>query len=236
MKILIIEDNPRLIVKLGGSLKKWFVVEIANTGGKGLKLAQTQHFDLILLDLNLPDIHGLQVCSKIRETNTDIPILILTGDLTNSSQVELLNAGADNYITKPLNIDNLRAHINSLARRRKRSEHELAIMVGDLCVDPTRRIVSRAGTPITLRRKEFDILEYLAKNPGRILSRQNIIDHAWSSTSAGWTGSVDVHIKKLRDAIDKPFGVNSVKTTYGVGYTLEAAFVPSESLATETLV
>lgn len=222
MKILAIDDNPVLSARIKESLKKWAIVEVASTGGAGAKLGEDPSFDLILLDLKLPDMGGLAVCKQIREVNPDVPILVLTGDASTDSQVELLDSGADDYMTKPFSMDELRARINSLARRRKRSEHELSINVGDLQIDPTKRTASRAGVEITLRRKEFDILEYLAKNQGRILSRQNILDHAWLSTSTRWPGSVDVHVKKLRDAIDKPFNVSSIKTTYGIGYSIEA--------------
>lgn len=232
MKILIIEDNPMLKKRLEQTLRKFSIVEQSDLGVTGVALASKHHFDLIILDLNLPDMDGIEVCSEIRSTNKDIPILILTGNKDDKTQVNLLNAGADDFMTKPFNIDALVARINSLSRRRKRSEYEQLITVGDLTIDPTKRIVSRGETVIRLRRKEFNILEYLAQNTGRILSRDNIIDHAWSSTSAGWTGSVDVHIKKLRDAIDKPFGVNSVRTVYGVGYTLEPAFSSERIKAT----
>lgn len=221
MKILVIEDNPRLASRIKDQLRKWYLVEVAHSGDKGLRLVATNAFDIVLLDLGLPDTSGLEVCQQIRELSKDLPILIVTGVDTTRSRVDLLENGADDYITKPFDIDELRARINSLARRRGRNENIPTIEIGDLVIDPSKRTVTRAGTPVQLRRKEFNILEYLASHPGRILSRQNIIDHAWTSTSSTWSGSVDVHIKQLRDKVDKPFSYPLIKTSYGNGYMVD---------------
>ncbi len=221
MKILAIEDNPKLAARMKQQLRKWYLIETAHSGDKGLELALTRSFDLILLDLGLPDISGLELCKELRKVSRDIPILVITGVDTTESRVQLLESGADDYITKPFELPELRARINALARRRSRSKQVPEIIIGDLVINPEKRSVHRAGVPIQLRRKEFDILEYLARNPGRILSRHNIIDHAWASTSTSWTGSVDVHIKQLRDKIDRPFSYPLIKTSYGLGYTVD---------------
>lgn len=221
MKILIIEDNPRLIDRLKRQLGKWYIVEVAESGDKGLQLVATNMFDIALLDLGLPDAPGLEVCKHIRKISRDLPILVVTGIDTIESRVDLLENGADDYITKPFEIAEMHARINALARRRARNEQNSTISVGDLTIDPARRIVVRNGVEVRLRRKEFDILEYLASHPGRVMSRQNIINHAWVSTSTSWTGSVDVHIKQLRDKIDKPFAYPLIKTSYGLGYMIE---------------
>jgi len=221
MKILIIEDNPRLIDRLKRQLGKWYIVEVAESGDKGLQLVATNMFDIALLDLGLPDAPGLEVCKQIRKISRDLPILVVTGIDTIESRVDLLENGADDYITKPFEIAEMHARINALARRRARNEQNSTISVGDLTIDPARRIVVRDGVEVRLRRKEFDILEYLASHPGRVMSRQNIINHAWVSTSTSWTGSVDVHIKQLRDKIDKPFAYPLIKTSYGLGYMIE---------------
>lgn len=220
MKVLAIEDNPRLSVRMKQQLQKWYIVELATSGDEGLRLAATNLFDLVLLDLGLPDTSGLEVCKQLRKLSKDIPILIITGVDTTESRVELLDSGADDYITKPFDISELRARISALARRRSRSDLTETITIGDLTLNPSHRLVSRAGNAIKLRRKEFDILEYLVSNPGRVMTRQMIINHAWSSTSSSWTGSVDVHIKQLRDKIDKPFSYPLIKTSYGVGYSI----------------
>lgn len=221
MKLLIIEDNPRLASRIKKQLRQWFIVETAASGDEGLRLASTAIFDIVLLDLGLPDTPGLMVCKQLRQLSKDIPILVVTGIDTTESRVELLDAGADDYITKPFELAELKARINALARRRSRNESQSNITIGDLIIEPSSRFVSRAGQSILLRRKEFDILEYLAANAGRVMSRQQIINHAWPTGSSSWVGSVDVHIKQLRDKIDKPFSYPLIKTTYGVGYMVD---------------
>ena len=221
MKILVIEDNPRLSERIKGQLQKWYIVEIAHSGHEGIQLLSMGGFDCVLLDLGLPDMPGLEVCRKLRQLSRDIPILVLTGVDNSASKVDLLDAGADDYITKPFDPPELHARINALARRRLRSSSQKQIVFGDLIIETASRKVTREGKAIHLRRKEFDILEYLVANQGRVMSRQMIINHAWSTTSAGWVGSVDVHIKQLRDKIDKPFDYPIIKTSYGVGYMVE---------------
>ncbi len=221
MKILAIEDNPRLSERIKKQLQKWHIVETATSGHDAIQFFAAEEFDLILLDLGLPDMPGLEVCTKIREISKGVPILVVTGIDTTISRVDLLNAGADDYISKPFEPTELIARINALGRRRQRSESLKEIIIGDLVIEPSSRKVSRSNIAVSLRRKEFDILEYLAINKGRVMSRQMIVNHAWSTTSSTWTGSVDVHIKQLRDKIDKPFSYPLIKTSYGVGYMLE---------------
>lgn len=221
MKILVIEDNPRLASRMKQQLNKWYIVETVGSGDEGLQHIVSESYDIILLDLGLPDTPGQEVCKQLRLINKDIPILIITGLDTAESKINLLDNGADDYITKPFDIYELRSRINALARRRARSKSKEKIIVGDLVIKPSLRQVTRDGTEINLRKKEFDILEYLALHPGRVMSRDMIINHAWSSTSASWTGSVDVHIKQLRDKVDRPFSYPLIKTSYGVGYKIE---------------
>lgn len=221
MKILVIEDNPRLAERIKNQLQKWYIVEIAQSGTEGIQAVSSNSIDIVLLDLGLPDMTGLEVCKHIRDISTDIPILVVTGVDTTLSRVDLLDTGADDYITKPFEPAELIARINALSRRRSRSEVQPLIVVGDLTINPSNRKVEREGELITLRRKEFDILEYLAINKGRVMSRQMIINHAWASTSSSWIGSVDVHIKQLRDKVDKPFSYPLIQTSYGVGYMVD---------------
>ncbi|MDB5180279.1 MAG: DNA-binding response regulator [Candidatus Saccharibacteria bacterium] len=221
MKVLVIEDNPRLAERIKNHLHKLYLVETAHTGDEAIAIAITHTVDIILLDLGLPDMKGLEVCQKIRELGVVAPILVLTGVDDTIQKVELLDAGADDYMTKPFDADELKARINALERRRHRLPPDNKLEAIDLIMNPAQRTVSRSGQEIQLRRKEFDILEYLLKNKGRVLSRQMIINHAWTSSSATWTGSVDVHIKQLRDKVDRPFSTPIIKTTYGVGYSVE---------------
>lgn len=220
MKILIIEDNPRLAQRIKQQLQKWYIVELASSGTEGIQVVSGNIYDLVLLDLGLPDMTGLEVCKHIRNLTPDIPILVVSGIDTTVSRIELLDSGADDYITKPFDPAELVARINALARRRGRSASQKCITIGDLVVEPGPRIAKRAGEYIKLRKKEFDILEYLALHQGQVVSRQMIINHAWPSNSSSWVGSVDVHIKQLRDKIDKPFSYPLIHTSYGVGYMI----------------
>lgn len=221
MKLLIIEDNKLLAERLQKSLRRWYLVEIAASGDAGLRLFTANTYDLIILDLGLPDTSGRDVCKQLRLLSKDIPILVVTGETGTKSIIDLLNSGADDYMTKPFDTIELRARLNALLRRRARSPQDSIITIGDLVISPSEHSVSRAGVPISLRRKEFDILEYLALNPGRIMQRQNIIDHAWTVTSECWPGLVDVHIKQLRDKVDRPFSSPLIRTVYGVGYVID---------------
>lgn len=221
MKVLVIEDNPRLAERIKSLLQKHYLVEHASSGDEAITLATSNQIDVILLDLGLPDMTGYEVCQKIRELGISAPVMVLTGVDTMQSKVDLLNVGADDYMTKPFEANELIARINALERRRTRTAPESNLFVHDLILNPASRTVTRSGIDINLRRKEFDILEYLVRNQGRVLSRQMIINNAWTSTSSSWTGSVDVHIKQLRDKVDKPFDVHLIKTTYGVGYSVE---------------
>jgi len=220
MKVLVIEDNPRLADRIKNLLQRHYLIELASSGDEAISIAATQTTDIILLDLGLPDMNGLEVCQKIRELGVPAPILVLTGMDDIPTKVALLNIGADDYMTKPFDANELKARINALERRRNRIPPEEDLTAQDLVLSPAKRTVTRNGVEVNLRRKEFDILEYLLKNKGRVLSRQMIINHAWISTSAAWTGSVDVHIKQLRDKVDRPFHIPIIKTTYGVGYSI----------------
>lgn len=220
MKVLVVEDNPRLADRIKNHLRKGYLVEVARSGDEAIIVATSHATDVILLDLGLPDMPGLEVCQKIRQLDITAPILVLTGIDDIPNRVALLNAGADDYMTKPFDTNELKARINALERRRNRLPPQDDLTLQDLILSPANRTVTRSGIDIKLRRKEFDILEYLLRNNGRVLSRQMIINHAWVSTSAAWTGSVDVHIKQLRDKLDKPFPVKLIKTTYGVGYSV----------------
>lgn len=221
MKILLVEDNPRLSDRVKRQLQKKYIVEQAFSGKESLDQAIENNFDCIILDLGLPDMDGIEVYKKLQEAKVSAPVLVLTGIDTIESKVNLLNAGADDYLTKPFESSELIARLMAITRRHISTPEQKNIIVGDLVLDPYSRKVTRNNTPIYLRRKEFDILEYLALNQGRVMSRQMIINHAWPSTTQSWIGSVDVHIKQLRDKIDRPFSYPLIKTSYGVGYMIE---------------
>lgn len=221
MKILVIDDNERLAQRIKERIGKHFIVDIAPTGEQGLILAKEIDYSVIVLDLVLPDMPGLEVCRQLRAAKRNMPILILSGIGQTLSKVELLDAGADDYAVKPLDFDELRARVQALARRREERVHIDNLRYKDLELNIESKEVYRDGKLLQLRRKEFDILQYLVSNPGRILTRQMIMNHVWSDESTSWITTIDVHIKHLRDKIDKPFDTKIIKTAYGLGYKID---------------
>jgi DNA-binding response OmpR family regulator len=221
MKLLIVEDNARLAERIDQRLKKTYNIDVAGTGQDAVKQAGRIEYGVIVLDIGLPDISGYEVCKTLRENNIQTPILILTGEDNMETRVKLLESGADDYVTKPFDIDELKARIGALGRRRSRQPLNPIIKYGDLVIDTNQRKVHRNGTLLALRRKEFDILEYLVSNSGRVLTREMIMNHAWDANKVSWTSTVDVHIKHLRDKVDKPFATQIIKTAYGLGYRVD---------------
>lgn len=221
MKLLIVEDNPRLADRMKHRLRKHYTIDAVETGSEALKLTDEVEYSVILLDLGLPDMKGDEVCRRLRAKNIHTPILVLTGNGENETKVGLLDSGADDYVTKPFDSEELRARIGALGRRRTRREPLARIEYGDLVIDTEQRKVYRANQLVSLRRKEFDILEYLVTNQGRVLTREMIMNHAWDSEKISWKSTVDVHIKHLRDKIDRPFDHPIIKTCYGLGYRVD---------------
>lgn len=220
MKVLIIEDNQWLASSIKDYLKTNFTVDIALTSEDGVEKATNVQYAVIILDLNLPDADGYDTCQLLRYRNINTPILVLTGFKEPTRCIKLLDGGADDYMTKPFNSGELRARIAALTRRRY--EHESGILrFRDIVMDVARRHVERAGVVVELRRKEFDILEYLIMNRGRVVTREMIMNHAWDGDRSGWNNTVDVHIKHLRDKIDRPFALPLIKTAYGIGYKVD---------------
>lgn len=221
MKLLLIDDNPALVKSIVEFLGETWPVTAAQTGQEGLKLAKTGSYDIIVLDLNLPDMGGHEVCRRLRKAGVAAPILVLSGIAEPNSKIDLLQSGADDYVTKPFNIRELRARLLALLRRgHLDSAAPPLLKVDSLVLDPLKRQVQRAGRKIVLRRKEFDILEYLLRNHGRVVTRTMIMDNVWDANSDSWNNTVDVHIKSLRDKVDRPFKRQLISTAYGVGYTI----------------
>lgn len=219
MKVLIIDDNQMLAESIENQLNKDYEVSVASTAKEGIAQASKENYATILLDLGLPDMPGIEVCRKLREKGIESPVIVLTVTKDVKSRVELLEAGADDFLTKPFNKKELAARISALIRRAKIVKNQ-AVTIADLQIDLDRRIVTRAGEPITLRRKEFDILAYLVRNQGRPVTRAMILENVWNGKRSSWNNTVDVHIKYLRDKIDKPFNKPLIKTAYGIGYTI----------------
>lgn len=223
MKILIIENNNKTRNQLKSFLRKSYSVDVVDNGRDGISQARAAGYDAIILDLNLPDIDGSEVCSTLRDEGLTVPILVLTSNTDPESKVTMLDMGADDYITKPFNFDELQARIRVALRRGQSLGCNNKLFFQSLELDPVARTVSCSGIEITLRRKEFDLLEYLMRNPGQTLTRSMILGNIWDSNEDLWANVVDVHVKHLRDKIDKPFGTKMIQTVHGLGYKLYSA-------------
>jgi len=223
MKVLLIEDNARLIERVKHHLRNSFIVDAVTTGAAGLTQAEKIRYKAIILDLNLPDLDGKEICEQLRQEGNNTPIIVVSGIQDADSRVALLNAGADDFLVKPFNPAELIARIHSIIRRHHVEYDQHILTIQDLTIDINRREVQRAGVPIPLRRKEFDILEYLITNRGHAVTRSMILNHVWDSNEATWQKTIDVHIKHLRDKVDRPYDSALIKTAYGVGYMIDDA-------------
>lgn len=223
MKLLCIEDNTELIESLRYFFEADSKIDNATSGKDGLILADRKQYDAIILDLGLPDISGLEVCKQLRNRDVQSPILVLSGARDSHTKVSLFEAGADDYLTKPFTMAELRARLFALLRRANFDSDKqdmYVLKVGNLTLDPLSGRVERSGKLIKLRRKEFGILEYLMRNKGKIVTRAMIMDNVWAPDCNSWDGTVNVHIKRLRDQVDRPYGHKLIKTAYGLGYTI----------------
>ena len=223
MKLLLIEDNRDMALTLLDALSSDYSVDTAHDGVSALGNVHLNEYDLIILDLGLPDMSGLQVCERLRQRNCKAPIIVMTGDPRVLSKITLLDAGADDYITKPFSLGELKARLRVLRRRSAGSSfRQNRLDVGDLSLDSDKHSVERAGQQIRLRRKEFALLECLMQNAGRVVTRDALGSYAWREDEDPWANTIDVHIKYLRDKIDRPFDQPLIKTVHGLGYKVEA--------------
>jgi two-component system OmpR family response regulator len=220
MRVLVIEDNPIIAQALRRNFKTYYAIDICKNGKEGLLHAQTTAYDTILLDLNLPDISGEEICQELRSKGNTTPIIILSGKGEIKDKTSLLNMGADDYVTKPFNLTELRARINVAMRHTSNNSPAGKLYIDGLELDPGGRVVERYKERITLRRKEFELLELLMRHKGQTLTRSTILEHIWDMNENLWANVVDVHIKHLRDKVDRPYGTKLIKTVHGIGYKL----------------
>jgi two-component system, OmpR family, copper resistance phosphate regulon response regulator CusR len=227
MKLLCIEDNKNLVASLKSTLGDKYKVTVARTGEKGINQALSSKYDLIILDLGLPDMNGSEVCKAIRHAHVSTPILVLSGTTESANKATLLNLGADDYVNKPFDGTELSARLKALRRRGHLFDTGVSghLQIDDLVLDPVSRTVKRGGKLIDLRRKEFDILEYLIRNQNRVVTRDMILSSVWENDKELWDNTVYVHVKHLRDKIDRPFKRKLIRTVYGVGYTINHSVV-----------
>jgi heavy metal response regulator len=221
MRILVVEDERRIAdFILRGLQGAGYAVDAAATGANAVELVHQTDYDLVILDLMLPDMDGLQVLERIRSRRVGPPVLILSARGALDDRVKGLELGADDYLVKPFAFVELLARVRALLRRGQPLAERLE--VGDLSMECVRRKVSRAGSGVDLAPKEFGILEYLMRNKGRPLSRTMIVEHVWDMDYDGLTNIVDVYIRHLRSKIDDPYPAKLIHTVRGVGYMIEA--------------
>ena len=220
VRVLVVEDEARMAALLRRGLREeGLVADVAATGADALRCVEATPYDVIVLDVMLPDSSGLEVCRRLRRDDIWSPVLMLTARNAVADCVRGLDAGADDYLVKPFSFAELLARLRALIRRCG-GERPTVLDVGDLRLDPAGRRVWRAGIEIGLTTKEFTLLELLARHPGQVLSREQLLDHAWD---LGWdqrSNVVDVYVRRLRQRVDRPFGRASIETVRGVGYRL----------------
>jgi len=220
MRLLIIEDDKETREFLAKSLEaESFSIDTAEDGEKGSYLGRINDYDLIILDNMMPGKNGQEVCRELRESGKTAPILMLSIQSETQQKVNLLNLGADDYLTKPYSFQELLARINVLLRR-PRSIQEPILKIADLSLDRSRQEVKRGDHVIYLTRKEFALLEYLLRNPGRVLSRSMLLEHVWDMSGDLFSNTVEVHIMNLRKKIDAHHKVKLIHTVPGRGYKI----------------
>ena len=221
MRVLIVEDHLKMAGLIRRGLRKeGMAADLAGNGEDALGRAQATEYDAIILDLMLPGIDGFEVCRRLREEGVWTPILMLTARDAVRDRVAGLDGGADDYLTKPFSYAELLARLRALVRRGP-VERPAELRIGDLRLDPARRQVWRGQVEIGLSPKEFSILETFMRRPGEVLSRFQLLEHAWDYDYENRSNVVDSYIRLLRRKIDRPFGVETIETVRGVGYRLK---------------
>ena len=221
MRMLLVEDEKNVAAFIRKGLEEeFYAVDVAEDGAEGFLMATSNEYDLMILDIMLPGMNGMELCKRLREKGVKAPILMLTAIDSVNSKVEGLESGADDYLTKPFAFSELLARIKALLRRTSDSVSELSLE--DLRMDLLSRRVFREDKEVILTPKEFSLLEYLLRNKGRVLSRTQIIENIWGYTFDPNSNVVDVHIKFLREKIDSRFEKKLIHTVRGAGYLLKA--------------
>jgi two-component system OmpR family response regulator len=223
MRILVAEDDLRLADLLDQSLTEagWDVEVVHDgTAAYGRALPDGLPYDVLLLDWMLPGIDGVSVCRRLRDLGVTTPVLVLTARGAVRDRIDGLDAGADDYLPKPFDLDELLARLRALVRRSTYGEGEV-VEIDDLLVDPAARLVSRGGTPIELSAREFDVLHLLVARAGRVVSRYTILDEVWDGETDLRSNVIDVHLASIRAKIDRPFGTSTITTVRGAGYRVD---------------
>jgi DNA-binding response OmpR family regulator len=228
MKLLLIEDEPNVLSLIQRSLSATgHEVTIAMDGQSGLQMAVQHDFDIIILDLMIPVINGMEVCRRIRSSGSQVPIIMLTALGTTENIVSGLDAGADDYMTKPFKLAELEARMRTLTRRGKETDSSAStdsLKIADLFLDKITKTVKRNGVTIDLTATEFRLLEYLLSNQNKVLTRMEILENVWDINFNLGTNVVDVYVNYLRKKIDKNNPVKLIHTVFGMGYVLRQTY------------
>ena len=223
-KILVVDDEQVLVKGIKFNLEhEGYQVEVGYDGEQAVEMARDGRFDLILLDLMMPKIDGLQACMRIREFS-NVPVIMLTAKGEDADKIMGFECGADDYITKPFNILELKARVRALLRRSGAAAQKAGggeLVAGHIRLDPGERSAWRDGTPVELTAKDFDLMELLMRNPGRVYSRENLLNVVWGYEYIGDYRTVDVHVRRLREKLElDPANPEYIRTKWGVGYYL----------------
>jgi two-component system OmpR family response regulator len=220
MRILVVEDELKMASLLHrGLAEEGHAVDLARTGDDALWMARATEYDAVVLDLMLPGVDGFEVCRRLRDADVWSPVLMLTARDGVEDRVAGLDAGADDYLPKPFSFAELLARLRALARRGA-GERPAVLEVGDLRLDPATRRAWRGDAEVKLSAKEFALLEAFMRRPGDVLSRYQLLEHAWDYGYENRSNVIDVYVRYLRDKVDRPFGRASIETVRGVGYRL----------------
>jgi two-component system, OmpR family, copper resistance phosphate regulon response regulator CusR len=226
MKILIIEDEVKVATFLKSGLEELgYNVDVAYDGANGEKLFHQKIYEVLILDIIIPNINGIELCRKIKAFKPQVPILILTALGTTDDKVAGFDAGADDYLVKPFAFEELVARLKALAKRNSKNNSDTpaanTLKAGDLTLDLDRKVAIRSNKSISLTAKEFALLNYLISNKGKVVSRAEIAEKVWDSSFATGTNVVEVYVNILRKKIDKDFEKKLIQTRIGLGYMLE---------------
>ena len=224
MRLLVVEDDPAIASFLVKGLKEaGFAVDHAASGGAALEMASSTTYDLAVVDLMLPGLDGLGLIEELRRRRITVPVIILSAKRSVDDRVRGLQAGGDDYLTKPFAFEELLARVQALIRRATGAVEPTRLVVGDLALDLVSRKVERAGRALDLRPREYALLEYLMRNPGRVVSKAMILSHVFDYSFDPRTNVVDVLVHRLREKVDKEFAAPMIHTVRGMGYVLRPA-------------
>ena len=221
MRVLLVEDDVRIANFVSKGLREnSYAVDVANDGEDGLYQASINDYDLIILDVMLPKIDGFEVCRELRKAENKMPILMLTARDAIDDRISGLDFGADDYLTKPFEFRELLARLRALLRRQSEFRPS-KIIIADLEIDTSSQRVWRSGNEIVLTTKEYSLLEYLAREKGKVVGREEISTHVWDENFDAFSNLIEVYIKRLRTKMDEGFAIQLIHTRRGAGYILE---------------